>query len=110
MEGDRGLASTRASLDDHRSTQRRTDDAVLFRLDGRDDVAHAAGARAPEGIEQRGLTNQHEFARVAGTERRFSEHLVVETKDLAAAGQKVPASAQTERIGGGRSIKGLRNR
>lgn len=92
VQRDRGLARAGAALDDEDTTVRSTDDAVLFRLDGPHDVAHAAGAGGAERGEQHGVT-----ARVLET-AAFAvpeiEDLVVQFGHRAALGGDVPASAQ----------------
>jgi hypothetical protein len=58
MECNRRLSGAGATLHHERTVEWRTDDLILFSLDGGDDVAHLTRPRPAEGSEQRtGSTN-----------------------------------------------------
>ncbi len=108
VQGHRGLAGARSARDDQRALDVGADRFVLFGLDGRDDVAHAAGAVALERGEQRAFTGDREAGFVDGL---LVEHLVVEADQLAALlGDEVPAANDRHRLDRGRAVEGLRYR
>ena len=81
---------------------------VLLGLDGGDDVAHAAGAFAFEGREQRALPHHVESGLV---HRGGVEHLVVDADDLAAVtGEEMAAAHHAHRRHGRRSVERLGHR
>lgn len=104
----RRLAGTGTALDDEHTAVRGADDAVLLRLDGPHDVAHAAGAGGVHGGEQHRIA-----ARVLETGALAVldvEDLVVQLGDDAAVGGDVSAPAQTHRHVTGGEIEGAGDR
>ena len=80
VEADGRLARARAALHDEARVERRADHDVLLGRDGRDDVAHLAGARSLELGEQR----IGDPAVVGGVDAvGVVEHLVEEVVDVA---------------------------
>jgi hypothetical protein len=109
VQGHRGLAGARPALHHQHAGRRGPDDAVLLGLDGRDDVAHPAGAPSRDRSHERRLAGEPARA-VRGRRVAEVEHLVVDGDDLAAAGAQVPAAAHAlgRRRGGG--VERLRRR
>ena len=103
MQRDRGLAGARPALHDQRTGQVAADDPVLLGLDGRDDVAHPAGAVRADGREQGPLAGQR--AALVVVERVEVERLVLDPDDAAAAGGQVPAAYDATRRGRGRLVE-----
>ena len=108
VQRDRRLAGAGAALDDEDAAVRGADDAVLLRLDGPHDVAHAAGAGGAQRGEQHGVT-----ARVLEAGALVVpqvEDLVVQLGDRAALGGEVSAPAQPHRRMPGGEIEGAGDR
>ncbi len=96
VQGHGRLAGPRPALDDQGTGQRSTDDLVLFRLDGGDDVAHPARMGSLEGRQQHARPGQPERL---GPSRPVAlrEELVLEVDDAAAICEEVAAPAQAHR-------------
>ena len=103
VQRDCGLAGAGAARDDEHAGDVGADGLVLFGLDRRDDVAHAAGAVALERGEQRTFARDLE----PGLARRpLVEHLVVERGDLPALlGDEVATAQHAHRGDGGRPVE-----
>ncbi len=124
MQGDGGLAGSGTTLHQEDAGQRVTDDLVLLALDGGDDVAHASGARATQGRQQRPRPPQGETALeetlvgggalVAVGQLEFAglvgEVLVLHPQHLAHADRHVAPSRQTQRLHPGGAVEGLGDR
>ena len=106
VQADRGLAGAGAALHDEARVERRADDDVLLGLDGGDDVAHRAGARALELGEQRvgDAPVTRSVDRVG-----IVEDLVEQVVELAARHHEPAAPAQPERVGRGGPVEGRRH-
>ena len=68
VQCDRSLAGAWAALDDQEAFVGGADDAVLLRLDGGDDVAHAAVARLAQGMHESALALQFQALGTRGVE------------------------------------------
>ncbi len=123
VERDRGLAGARAALDDEQAGERRTDDLVLFALDGGDDVGHLAGAGPVEGGQQRGRAADRQLADqelapgpVPGValgallDPTRAEALVLDSDHLAPVEGEVPPEDQALGIPSGRPVERLGDR
>ncbi len=88
------LAGTGTALHNQHAGDFGTDDAVLLRLDGGDDVGHATGALGAQRGKQRTLALQ--LGLLIGQQRSV-ENLVFDANDSAALGRQVPAGAGSER-------------
>src|SRR5690606_28089302 len=96
----------RAALHDQHTREVRADDAILLRLDGRDDVVHAAGAFGPERREQGALPLV-----AAALRQEFGvEDLVLDAHDLAAAGDEVASRPRPQGRRRSRLVEGARLR
>ena len=124
MQGHGGLAGPRSALDQQDAGQGVADDLVLLALDGRHDVAHAPGARAPQGREQRagtpegkaavhepllgggplGAVGQLQLAALVG------EVLVLDAQHLAGANGHVAPARQAQGLDAGGPVEGLGDR
>ena len=94
VQRDRGLAGARPALHHEGAAEFGPDDRILLRLDGRDDVGHAAGPLGGERRHQRGLALQ---LQPVGVEELGVEHLVVDPDDLAPLTGQVPPRERAER-------------
>jgi hypothetical protein len=112
VQGHRRLPGAGAALDDHEPVERCPDDAVLFGLDRRDDVAHPAGADPAERFEQRRFADQDEvvLTGLVGLGGVLAERFVVEAQDPPPLGEEVPAAAEPERLGLGGPVERLGDR
>ncbi len=106
VEGRDGLAGAGAALDDEGAVQAGADHPVLFGLDGGHDVAHAAGALAAEGGQQRGLADETAVDPAVDAVAVEVEHLVVDADDRTALGPQVAAADQRAGVGRGGGVEG----
>ncbi len=106
VEPDRGLARTGPALHDQAFRQRRSNHLVLFRLDGRDDVAHLARTPALQ-LRQQRVRDTTTAARSGGI--RVREVLVEETDELATVERKPPAESNAHRVRPRRAVEGNRD-
>ena len=88
--------------------QRTPDDLVLLPLDGRHDVAHAAGAGPLQGGQQHLRAGQAEPG--AGFAALGIEELVLEVQHLLPFGEEVAAADQAHGVGAGGPVEGLGDR
>ena len=102
-----GLARARATLDHQDSGQLRTDDAVLFGLDGPDDVGQPSRPGLLERRDQRSVTLHLSLVERLG---RGTEQLVVHAQQPRAPAGEVAAATQPHRIHAGRPVEGLGER
>ena len=103
MQGDHGLARTRAAVDDEGAAGTRADDRVLVGRDGAEHVAHPGRAAAAQAGDEGGLVVEGGVP----VQPVRSEHLVPVVADPA-AGPAVPAAAcQAHRVGVRRSEERL---
>ena len=107
MERDRGLAGAGPAGHHEDPGERRPDGFVLLGLDGGDDVAHAAGALAVDGGQERALAHHREPGLLGGV---GVEHLVVEPEQAAAPGLEVAAPGDAHGVDGGRAVERLGDR
>ncbi len=104
MQRHGGLAGARAAGDDQRAVVGRAHRLVLLALDGRDDVAHLAGALAADRGQERAVPDDdHALERVLG---RGVEQLVVDADDGRAPGADRPAAYDALRVGGRGAVEG----
>ena len=103
VQRDRGLAGARPALHDQRAGQVAADHLVLLGLDGRDDVAHPAGAVRADRGQQGALAGQRAALRLV--HRVQVERLVLDAGDAAAAGREVPPAYDVTGGGGGRLVE-----
>ena len=97
VQRDGGLAGSGTALDHQRAGHGGTDDAVLFGLDGSDDVRHASGALGIQGREQRAFP-LHGFAAV---QHGGVQDVVLDGLHFAALQDQVPAAADALAVEGG---------
>ncbi len=108
VERDRRLAGAGPTRDHEHAVHVGADRFVLFGLDGRDDVAHAAGAVLLERGEERSFARDPQPLVL---DRELVEHLVVEAGHLAAlAGDEVAAADDRHRLDRGGPVEGLGDR
>ena len=100
MEGDGGLAGTRATLHDEQLVDRRPDHVVLLGLDRGDDLAHRAGALGTD-------LGEHGVGDAAGDVGRVGvvEVLVEVGGELAIVEHEAPPQVDAERVGAGRPVE-----
>ena len=101
VEGDGRLAGAGAALDDQETLVGRANDAVLFRLDGGYDVAHAAVAGLAESVHEGALALEFESGCARGVQQ-----LVFEAGDAPVAGGNVAATHDAVRLSGGGLVEG----
>ena len=101
VEGDCRLAGAGAALHHHEALIGRTNDAVLLRLDGGNDVAHAAVAGLAEGVHEGSLALEFQSGRAGGVQQ-----LVFKASDASVTGGDVAATHDAVRLGGGGLVEG----
>ena len=103
-----GLAGARPARDDQRAVIGRAHGLVLLTLDRRDDVAHVAGALAPERREEGAVTDDDAALERVG--RGGVEQLVVDAQHPVPPGRDGAAAHHALRIGRGRPVEGRSRR
>ena len=102
MEGDGGFPCPRSALDDQDAAEIRTDDAVLFGLDGRDDIRHAPGALGRQCGKKRALALQLGGSFV---EQLRVEDLVLDANELSALRDQVSPGTGSHGRSGSRLVE-----
>ena len=106
VQGDDGLARTRAAVDDEGAAGSRPDDGVLVGRDGAEHVPHPVRPAAAQAGDERGLVVE----RGVPLEPVRGEHLVPVVADPAASPAVSAAADQAHRVGVGRPEERLGRR
>ena len=107
MQGHDRLARTGATLNYQQSLQWRTDDLVLFALDGGDDVAESTCSGCFERGDKRSVALNVSARCLFVEPAEVAEELVVDIEQGTAAGRKMAAAVEAERVGSCRPIERL---
>jgi hypothetical protein len=111
VQGDGGLARTGPTLDHLHAAVVGADDPVLFGLDRRDDVPHAAGALLGDRGQQGALTLQDRSVPAVGTVQHPPvEHVVLEAGHGAVVGDQVATQLHAHPVAAGGLVVGGRRR